>query len=190
MIKAVHEKLKRWGNWARLSDGHRTTTFSALATAMRRKRIGMSFGKDQSDETKKRGVDLKHKVVDCPVCGYFPLRVGDRCPNPDCKRIVYAGDHTHKLRQPKDHSGKVARNIAVNSDPEAEQIDRFLAEFKEHHSGLKYHAIKQKYFYWETDEAGARRLGISKALYKSYIDDVQYWLDGRLRGMDEKFANG
>jgi predicted Zn-ribbon and HTH transcriptional regulator len=189
MIKAVHEKLKRWGDWARLTDGPRPSSLSVLAVAMRRRRIGMSYGKEQSEETKRQGVKIRYKVVDCPKCGYYPLRVGGKCP--ECERIVYAGDHNHKLRQPKDDSGRIARNIPMNSDPVAEQIDRFLAEFKEHHSSLKYHAVKQKYFYWETDEAGARRLGISKALYKSYIDDVQYWLDGRLRGEDEKkFANG
>src|SRR5690606_20730723 len=102
-----------------------------------------------------------------------------------CGRKIYSRDHNHDLNQPKDHSGKIARNIPVNSDPVAEQIDRLLGEFKEHHSSLKYHAVKQKYFYWETDEGGARRLGISKATYQGYIDDVQYWLDGRLRGLQE-----
>ena len=146
----------------------------------------MSFGKDRSAEMALRGVDLRHRLVDCPSCGYFPLRVGDTCHQ--CKRRVYAGDHEHKRRQPKDNSGKVAHNISINSNPEAEQIDRLLAEFKGYHDSAKYHAVKQKYFYWETDSAGAKRLGISCATYKSHIEDVQYWLDGRLLGLVKSTA--
>lgn len=181
MIKSVHDKLKRWGDWARLSDKRYSSGSSSLLVAARRKKLGMSFGKDRSLEMAARGVDLRHRLVDCPSCGYFPLRVGDKCQK--CGRTVYAGDHEHKRRQPKDDSGKVAHNIQINSDPEAEQIDRLLAEFKEYHSHVKYHAVKQKYFYWETDQSGAKRLHISTATYKSHIEDVQYWLDGRLRGI-------
>jgi hypothetical protein len=181
MIKSVHEKLKRWGDWARLSDNRGASTSSVLLVAARRNALGMSFGKERSAEMALRGVDLRHRLVDCPSCGTFPLRVGSKCPK--CKRTVYAGDHDHKLRQPKDDSGKVAHNISINSDPEAEQIDRLLAEFKGYHESAKYHAVKQKYFYWENDAAGAKRLGISVKTYKGHIDDVQYWLDGRLRGL-------
>lgn len=184
MIKSVHEMLKRWGDWARLSDFRGASSSSMLLVAVRRKKIGMSYGKDRSEEMARRGVDLRHKLVDCPSCGTFPLKVGMTCPK--CKRTIYTKDHDHDLNQPKDNSGRISHNLPINSNPEAERIDRLLAEFKGYHSAEKYHAVKQKYFYWETDPRGAKRLGISCTAYKSHIEDVQYWLDGRLRGIAEK----
>lgn len=90
----------------------------------------------------------------------------------------------HQASYLAEHIGGFAQSYVPHAA--AEEIDRILLALKHKHPSM-YGAIEQEYYWQAATKLAADRLGISPAAFKNWKLAGEYWVDGKLSGVESNY---